>query len=752
MDTLELGKKYSRYYARKASRDLCSLPKTKIRPDFEFGEDDASWTGTNPRNPHKRLIHLGLKSFANFPDGTPVCTSENEWHCNIRHVLTHEEGHVFHTTERAWIMVHQNGVKDIIAYCYEKKTGVKLFARTDEQYDAAVCDLYKSYNMLINMEIVKQFVHMIANSIEDGRMERRMAASRPGFKADLRACRGKRWLHSPVALDSNKAPDYSNPSNLLIGVCNQILSFATMGIWQRGYMQYVRGTKVEEEVQKLLPEIRAGVTARSCKAGMVHAGNIIRALCPLFYDACTIQDFPKELQELLEQLASAMPDLGKDGNGKTEYNADESSEEQMESDPGEGAYQLSDDTGDGAGSSETKVVFNIFADEDEDEALSHSAGGNGKSDKSNGAEDAEKQGTASSGESGEGGANGNATSAKAGATPDAPAASYGGDSGSKGQDATGFQDGDVEKIEQAMKDAVQQANAESGYTKRAVQRTESVQKKPVYDTRSVLQDVDVSKICTNFHEYFRAYKLTEDLPVSIEQESLVIRRKYEEYFQSRRKPAQRGQRSGRLDPRSLTRVVTKSLDVFNLPAEDHSFSGCIEMLVDRSGSMSGWKMKQAMEICAMLEEIFSGLLPLKIVAFDMSGGVNVEVIKNWNDDLPKNGCWNFLKYERAGGGTPTKETLLIAEEELLTRAEKHKLIVLITDENCYCANSALQNAIRHVRSKGIQLSAFYIETRMPEASIRSFKELFDNMDALATTPDHLAEEMLPVIKKFTHQN
>ena len=57
-----------------------------------------------------------------------------------------------------------------------------------------------------------------------------------------------------------------------------------------------------------------------------------------------------------------------------------------------------------------------------------------------------------------------------------------------------------------------------------------------------------------------------------------------------------------------------------------------------------------------------------------------------------------------------------------------------------------------VRSKGIQLSAFYIETRMPEASIRSFKELFDNMDALATTPDHLAEEMLPVIKKFTHQN
>lgn len=747
MDTLQLGSIYSRYYAKKAARDLCGLPKTKIRPDFEFGKDGQSWTGPNPRNKSRRLIHIGLESFGRFPDGISVCENENEWHMNVRHVLTHEEGHVFHTTDRAWQMAQVNGARNIISYCYEKTTGIKLYARDDKQYEQAVRDLLMNHGLMINMDMVQKFVHMIINSIEDGRMERRMAASRPGFKADLRACRGKRWLHSPVALDNAQAPDLNDPAALLITVCNQILSFSTMGIWQKGYMDYLAGTKAEGEVKKLLPDIRAGVTARSCKLGMVYAGKVIEQLCPLFYDACTIKDFPKQMMNMLNQLAGALPDMDKNGESSTQYDADEHSEEQSETDPGKGDYQLSDESDEDGDSSDSKVTFNIFTDDESGEDVSNEedAEADGCGKQSDDTDQGQKKGaskeiTAESSEE-----KLDAESSKDGV------ATHGGASGSMNQHASELRDSDIEAVEKAMKEAVKEAEHESDYTKQAVKKSGSNQPKPVYDNTRLEDEIDVSSICTDFKEFFREYPLTEDLPVSIEQEALVIRRKYEEYFQSLRRPTMRGQRSGRLDLRSLTRVSTRSLDVFTRPGEDHTFSGCIEILVDRSGSMAGEKMNRAMEICAMLEEIFKGLLPLKITAFDMHTGTIFEVIKNWEDSLPKNGCWNFLKYGRSGGGTPTEEALLISEKELLSRPDKHKLLILITDENARCAGRGVRNAIKHVRASGIQLSAFYIEEGLQKEDIESFKDLFDNTDALAVDPDELAEAMLPVVKKFTHQ-
>lgn len=744
MDTLQLGSVYSRYYAKKAARDMCGLPKTKIRPDFEFGNDAQSWTGPNPRNVGRRLIHIGLQSFGKFPDEVNVCENENEWHMNVRHVLTHEEGHVFHTTDRAWQMAHVNGARNIVSYCYKKTTGTKLYARDDKQYDQAVRDLFMNHGLMINMDMVQKFVHMIINSVEDGRMERRMAASRPGFKADLRVCRGKRWLHSPVALDTGDAPDLDNPAVLLVCVCNQILSFSTMGIWQKGYMDYLAGTKAEEEVKKLLPNIRAGVTARSCKQGMIYAGKIIEQLCPLFYDACTIKDFPKQMMDMLNQLAGALPDMDKNGDSSTQYDADEHSEEQSETDPGEGDYQLSDASDEDGSSSDTKVTFNIFTDDEsgEDEESDGSSEGDDKPQSGKGKNGQKKPSAAKEGDSED------QSDAK---SSDGGVITHGGASGSKNQRASNLRDSDIEAVEKAMKEAVEEAESESRYTKQAVKQSGRTQKKPVYDNTRIEDEIDIASICTDFKEFFRAYPLTEDLPVSIEQEALVIRRKYEEYFQSLRRPITRGQRSGRLDLRSLTRVATKSLDVFTQPGEDHSFSGCIEILVDRSGSMDGEKMNRAMEICAILEEIFKGLLPLKITAFDMYTGTIFEVIKNWEDCLPKNGCWNFLKYGRSRGGTPTEEALLISEKELLSRSDKHKLLILITDENAMCAGSGVRNAIRHVRASGIQLSAFYIEEGIRKEDIDSFKELFDNMDALAVNPDELADAMLPVVKKFTHQ-
>ena len=171
--------------------------------------------------------------------------------------------------------------------------------------------------------------------------------------------------------------------------------------------------------------------------------------------------------------------------------------------------------------------------------------------------------------------------------------------------------------------------------------------------------------------------------------------------------------------------------------------------MDLSGSMSGDKLQHAMEIGARLEGIFSGLVPLKIAAFDTRSGVVFETIKNWEDEGGKNHCWNFLKYGRDGGGTPTLPAIRIAERELEARPEKNKMLILITDESGDCAGEGLNETIKEIRTNGIQLVGVYIEYDMTDADKRSFYQLFDNKDALAIDPDELTDSLLPIVKDFT---
>ena len=107
-------------------------------------------------------------------------------------------------------------------------------------------------------------------------------------------------------------------------------------------------------------------------------------------------------------------------------------------------------------------------------------------------------------------------------------------------------------------------------------------------------------------------------------------------------------------------------------------------------------MRFACETLARIEENLKGLVPIKITAFDRSNKVNVEIIKNWNESFKNNCSWNFFVHSRAGGGTPTTEALQVAERELLARPEKHKLLILLTDESADCAGEGLYETIQHI--------------------------------------------------------
>lgn len=749
--SLSNGNKYLGYYKGFVSRTLAGalalLGVRQRRVDFEFGEDEASWTCQNRRDKRRWTMHLGLGGFANYPDGTPMFENIWEWHMHVRYIALHEIGHILYTTERAWKMAQENGVKKVVSYIAEKALGRKVRITDDISMIQTIKMVHDQAHLNININMVREMVHFITNSIEDGGMERRVASTRPGFKSDMRIRRGRYWQHSPVTDDLD--PDTAIGFFLIC--CNQILSLATTGLWQKGFMDNLAGTKVESTIRPMIPKIREAVMSRSCKRRMQYALDIIDDMCPLFYDACVSDvndELEKALQELMDKMAQALPDMNRQGQPQTQYSADEKSDaeaEKKDKADEDGTDQNNRDNGNESqliedkNGLETPATFNIFADGDEDSGEDDAKAGKGTA-KAEGKADKTGSQNGSSGK-GQGSGSGN--------TNGTPTAVTGGDAGSKGQDVTGKGDDEAE-VNKAMEAAAEATESESSFTERAVRSTGAPKKKETSDMSSVEDSIDdISSICDDFNEYFRKYRLTEDLPVHIQQECRVARAKYEHYFVSRRKPSTRGQRSGNLDRSALTRICMRNLDVFTRPGEDNSFSGCIYVLVDNSGSMGGQKKQEALAICARLEEIFKGLVPLKIAAFDTTAGTNFEIIKNWNDDFVKNCSWNYLKYSRGGGGTPTKEALLVARGELARRTEKHKLIILITDETAYCANARLKAAIDAVRKSNIQLSAAYIEENISEGARDAFERLFGKGDAIVAEPEELCGSILPVVRKFT---
>lgn len=674
------GRKYESYYAGRVSRDLCV--KLKKLPVFELGIDSEAWTG--PVKNGNEIIHIGLGLLGKFPDGAQVCEKESDFHSAMRFLTGHEGGHQKYTTDRSFTAAVRNGYYGLVEYAVKAVTGRQMRLIKGSDFDAALDGLGKKYGVYVSRKAAKEMVHFLINAIEDGRMERCNMIEKPGFKDDVVLFRGRSWMHTPIC----DIPDLTDPREHLCCVLNQILSLATMGVWQKGFLQYIAGTETESFIRSLKPEIDLAVTSRSCAKGMEHAGKVMVKLYPFLFEACKLNGIEQLLGEIFSGLRILVPDMDPEGKNPHSFSTTEKEDVAREEGGADGQQA------------------NIFSPQG----------------KTAGADEAEKSGIPNS---------------------------------LFENQEPGPENICPEQIAAAIAEA--EVSAEMA-TASAIAVTAAVEAATgtvhVVEDNSLAADVvgkaRIKDICSNFHEYMHSYKLDNDLPQFIQQGCGIIRRQYEQYFRSRKRPVRRNQKSGKIDTHQLSRLVRGDLDVYLSLAKDGSFSGCIEIFLDNSGSMAGLKKQSACSTLARIEEYLKGLIPLKICAFDYSSGnVNVEIIKNWNEVQKKNCSWNFYKNGMDGGGTPTEQVLRIAMLEMLKRPEKHKMIMLLTDENT--SDDCLEAAIKDIRRKGIQLSAVYFDTNINQYQKDSFYKLFDNRDAVACEPAEIGIKLLPVIKRFTGQ-
>lgn len=274
-----------RYYPFCESYMKMALADRNKIPQLEIRLDKGSYTDHS-------IIHIGISEL-----------EENDEESLLRSVLFligHEVQHVRSTSQRAWMYGMNRGFQVILEeYADKTETKRKVF-RKEADYEVYIKELAaKGFHISTNS--LQQFVHFIANSLEDGRIERIRCVKRPGFKDYMIAFRGRDWQKNEV--ESSFVQNLDDPRTYLLLVLNQILNLATMSIYQKGFTKICPiDSRPQILIHSLMSDIAAGVASANCRGCMERAIAICKKLAVEIIEASKLTPLEELLSEILSFL------------------------------------------------------------------------------------------------------------------------------------------------------------------------------------------------------------------------------------------------------------------------------------------------------------------------------------------------------------------------------------------------------------------------------------------------------------------
>lgn len=274
-----------RYYPFCESYMKMALADRNKIPQLEIRLDEGSYTDHS-------IIHIGIGGL-----------EENDEESLLRSVLFligHEVQHVRSTSQRAWMYGMNRGFQVILEeYADKTETKRKVF-RKEADYEVYIKELAaKGFHISTNS--LQQFVHFIANSLEDGRIERIRCVKRPGFKDYMIAFRGRDWKKNEV--EPSFVQNLDDPRTYLLLVLNQILNLATMSIYQKGFTKICPiDSRPQILIHSLMSDIAAGVASANCRGCMECAIAICKKLAVEIIEASKLTPLEELLSEILSFL------------------------------------------------------------------------------------------------------------------------------------------------------------------------------------------------------------------------------------------------------------------------------------------------------------------------------------------------------------------------------------------------------------------------------------------------------------------
>ncbi|MGU8718852.1 VWA domain-containing protein [Clostridium perfringens] len=550
----------------------------------------------------------------------------------------------------------------------------------------------ESYRLEVNYQIPqsvgKEVAHHIYNSIEDGRIERRVVNRLRGIKKSINFLNLSFYEISKIKKEESTDFLYN------------ITSLAVIGLDTKGFKEEYSETITMEYMDKIRPLIKKGImqnTASSCAD-----------VCSQLLDV--IGPYIKELYLKEEEFDNL--------NNFEDYNTSSPKNDDIE-------YTQSSHPFDEISSS----------DESSDNSNSNSSDKSSDNGNSNSSDKSSDNGNLNSLD--ESSNNGNSNSSDK--------SSDNGNLNSLDESSNNGNLNSLKEIERllelikndALKEAVKEIdNIDKSDKKDKEMLKEEEKEREQYriNMEDILKINEKGKLKAIFNCEKNNIKNTNlKLDNYYSKKIRVFRRELEKLLKNKNEFNYKFQKRGTLDLNSLWRTSIDKNDIFcrkQIPCIDNYV---FYILVDSSGSMlADNKKKEAFTACAILEEIVKGLIPLKIVSFRAYyNEVHHSIIKDFDDEKKFNYSLENDKLINVNNGNNDGFSIKVASTELLKRPEKNKVLIVLSDGLPSVSTITgrpvedVKEAVKEARKSGINVfSVFFGLKSERERNLEVYKYMY----------------------------
>lgn len=602
----------------------------------------------------------------------------------------------------------------------------------------------------------------IGNIIEDGRIENILVNRRKGFLPYIKRLRLKLWNDSTVEM-------HQEPNGEISNYLNAILSYATVGVYPKGFEDVYKNTKLKEETDKVLSLIDEGVLAVDAKSCLDICAKIIEVnhdyLESLYNETADLQDFIQQLiKELLKggdfkcdpdpndeefnngssitvriKIDSNKEDDSEDGSGKSKKDK-QNNEKENKSKSGS---QKGDKN-----KNEEKNKANDNQDEDKDGEESKGGSENKQSEddkssdekkennKENNEDSANSDSNSDSKEGKSNGENSDADSDSNSKSENENSSKENSENSSDGPGSTDIEDmvnDELKSFDDLLEDVKSFVDKEI-----ADENERRRQLPPDINGQEMLSREDFQTLSIphdpNLHEIDKISKV-KDMELLGEplRDAEKLRKEYEAIIEEKSTYTRNNLKRGRLNNKSLIKLSYKDTRIFTRKGEPYLPNTSITLLMDWSGSMYGEKASYATMAAAKLEHALRGIIPLRIAAFNSGSRItNFFSIKKFDEmSLKKNKSFMFYSQFHPSGSNRDGDAIRIASKELEKRTEENRILIVLSDglpaDYNYDENPILDvhKAIKETRSKGIEVIGIFFGTeREREESKKSYEKMY----------------------------
>ena len=619
------------------------------------------------------------------------------------------------------------------------------------------------------------------NIIEDGRIEQIAATHHPGLKVPLQYMNVESFRDAKLT-----RADLDGDS---LALRNQTLCYAKLGYSISGF-QDLAGSEMAKQFEKIKPLVEKGVNDLTCSDCYATTKEILTTLAPYFAKLLAASS---ALAKLLEQMEVSMSGTsGKESeqnDGNPQKGVRRQSKAKSKSGEGSDGKDGDGSDGDGEGDQDGQAGQKGKGSGKDGKDGDESSDGDGKDGKGAGKDSkgAGKDGKGAgedgkdgkdSGKSkgkgkgrGKGSADDQATDAGEGKSDGSPARPSGRcmdhdtttDPGTYGEtipelDATKLPYSEhelVDAIEKSVAGASSMITAKSKEPKKnGLTEKESEELKKLYEKNH-------DRACITFWELY-SDATPAPLPAETMAKARILHRHLLQILRAKCQEV-RNQYRGQLDVRALWKVGCGDKAVMMRRGRPITADCAVFELVDNSGSMAGNKFKLARLVGGALEIALHDLAALKISLFNTIINTQHYTIKDFDQTGPANASIAFgsIANEKitAGGGNKDGYSIRVATKELMKRAEKRKVLVVISDgePTDYSGGTVegmkdVKRAVCEARRQGIIVIALLIGSRRDIQEMRSRHVEMYGKSLISCEPEYMLSEFEKLFTQLIKQS